>query len=227
LLGASDTLYRGANVRCPPDLAPEQPWIRPNYSTFANKLPNNSAYFLLGEEPRFTNNNNTTMNNPSPAAPSSATSPRDCELKAYEVGAKVTDHIIALQASVVNVANFFIVITGALWVAVGTNQLKLPTYVSIILLCFHIIGAVATWQVLASHLYAIRLRFAFLKDFGPEYHPELEKIGENSFGKVFGSESSFRAKYARWRNAPPLLWYLIPIAALAGSVYFLTRVWHQ
>jgi ABC-type siderophore export system fused ATPase/permease subunit len=180
--------------------------------------------FSLGEEHRLTNNNNTTMNNPSPPAPISAISASDCELKAYEVGAKVTDQIIALQASVVNVANFFIVITGALWVAVGTNQLKLPTFVSIILLCFHIIGAVAAWQVMASHLYAIRLRFEFLENFGEQYYPELEKIGKNSFMKVFGSNRSFVAKYARWRKAPPLLWYLIPIAALAGSVYFLTRV---
>jgi len=41
--------YGGGHVRYPPGLAPECKQItRPNYSPFANKMPNNSADFLLG-----------------------------------------------------------------------------------------------------------------------------------------------------------------------------------
>jgi len=144
------------------------------------------------------------------------------QLKAYEVGAKVYDHIIALQSGSATVANLYLLITGALWVAIGTDQLKLPRYAAVLVLRFHLIGSVATLQITASNTNAIKLRFAFLKDFGDKYHHDIEKIGKNSFVKTYGGRDTFKARYARW-GGQTILWYLIPIAGFAGSCYFLVR----
>jgi hypothetical protein len=47
-------LYDGGHARYPPRRDPESKWIiRPNYSPFAKKLPNNSAYFSLDLMRRF------------------------------------------------------------------------------------------------------------------------------------------------------------------------------
>ena len=43
--------YNGGHVRFPPNLGSEgKQSIRPNYSPFANKMPNNSAHFSLDQD---------------------------------------------------------------------------------------------------------------------------------------------------------------------------------
>ncbi len=87
----------------------------------------------------------------------------DLQFKAYEVGAKVYDHIIALQTGVVTVANFFLAITGAIWVAVSTDQLKLPSFASTAILYFHMIGTVATLQIIVSNFMRLDYGSHFLR----------------------------------------------------------------
>src|SRR5215204_4802075 len=148
--------------------------------------------------------------------------PRPEQLAAYEVGAKVYDHIIALQSGLATVANLYLLITGALWVAIGTDQLKLPGYAAVLVLGFHLIGSVATLQIIASNINATKLRFTFLKIFGENYYPDIEEIGKQSFEATYGAPDTFKAKFVRW-GGQTILWYLIPITGLAGSCYFLVR----
>lgn len=54
LAGGNCDPYGGGHARYPPCRDPQSKRIiRPNYSPFAKKLPNNSAYFSLGDSERF------------------------------------------------------------------------------------------------------------------------------------------------------------------------------
>ena len=126
---------------------------------------------------------------------------QEAQIKAYEVSLKETDQVIAIQNHTATVANLLLVITGAVWAALHAKELAIPPPAAAMMLLLHILACLAVLQLLISNTHAIKLRFAFLQEYGTQYYRDIQNIGRNAFSKTYGSAVSTRAKYFRWADA--------------------------
>lgn len=156
---------------------------------------------------------------------SASTAPSDPsvaeELTAYELTAGIHELIATLQKNLADLASMYLTITGALWVAIATDQLHLSQIAKSTVLSFHMLASILTLQMMATITNAIRLRFVFLNDFTRQYHPKLQEIGCRSFNKLYGSEGTPMAKLTRWGKPTMLLWLALPAFGIGGSIYFI------
>lgn len=144
----------------------------------------------------------------------------DAQLKAYELGLKETDQIIAIQNHTATVATTLLVVTGAIWAALHAKEVRIPDSAAVAILALHILACLPALQLLVSNTNAINLRFAFHKHYSRLWFPDIEALGGKAFGDVYKSTDSMKGKYFRWGRCQ-LLWYFIPVAGLCGSIYLL------
>jgi hypothetical protein len=144
----------------------------------------------------------------------------DVQLKAYELGLKETDQIIAIQNHTATVGNILLVVTGAIWAALLQKETSISTPAVAAVLILHIVTCFPALQLLISNTHAIDLRFKFLASYSRIYYPDIEDIGKAAFRGTYGATTTTKGKYFRWGRSP-WLWYFIPIVAACGSAYFL------
>lgn len=144
----------------------------------------------------------------------------ELQLKAYELGLKETDQIIAIQNHTATVANTLLVVTGAIWAALYAKEMSIPAPAAAAVLLLHILACLPALQLLISNTHAINLRFKFLQSYSEHYYPDIEDIGRGAFITTYGSPKTTKAKYFRWGRCP-MLWYFIPIIGMCGSTYLL------
>jgi hypothetical protein len=146
----------------------------------------------------------------------------DSQVKAYELGLKETDQVIAIQNHTAVVANLLLVITGALWAALHAKDLVIAAAAGVAVLLLHIFACLAVLQLLVSNTNAVNLRFRFLGSYSHKYYPDIEAIGREAFVAIYGGTDTVLAKYFRWGRCPAL-WYFIPVAGALGSSYLLVQ----
>ena len=131
------------------------------------------------------------------------------------------DQIFALHNYVTTVANFFVVITGAIWAIAASDKLAIGRAPAVALLLLHLVGTFWMWALLYGAFGSIRARFEMVDSIGLRTYPAVLAIGRGSFKRKLD------LPWASWgKQRRDFFWYTLPAGGCAGSVFLIWYVLH-
>lgn len=140
------------------------------------------------------------------------------ELPAYEQASVIYDQIFALQEFIMKIAEVFLPVAGAAWVAATSNLLGLPKWGRIAICLLIAVAGVQICIIYWGALRSIRGRFRMVDAIGEKAFPTILGVGQRGFPSA--------VRWATWgKERNDLFWYFIPGAGILGSLILAGLLW--
>jgi hypothetical protein len=136
----------------------------------------------------------------------------------YESASSIYEQIFSLHEMLTKISEIFLLATGAVWVAVASNELSLPLWMRVALCVLIAVAGVQMSIVNYGALRSIRARFEMVDKIGEVSFPTILALGRGSF-------SDGAPEWATWgKNRKDFFWYLVPIAGVVGSIVLAVKL---
>jgi hypothetical protein len=141
------------------------------------------------------------------------------ELEHYSQTYGVYEQILSLQTLLTQISGIYVVITGGLWTAVVSPELKLNVEPQVVILGLHFLASLWLLPLLIGFTGAIRARFLELERIHKVLLPTIKRFGEESHSKVYWwGVGKWSWGKQRW------FWFIFPVIGASGSLILLRYI---